>query len=161
MGLKRSKGLRKKGKGALSKLTAKLDRVFSEFVRLRDAHEWATKHPGATFGYVACCTCGKVAPWREMHAGHYIGREAKNTRWEEQNVHAQCPSCNTFHEGRKPEYTLFLQQKYGAHIIGQLVQAGKRSRHWKPVELEALVFNYQGEVERMREAMNECGEDQR
>ena len=133
----RHKPLRQRGKGTLSRLTHKLDRIFSEFIRRRDSDK---------DGNCRCCTCGVVRPWKEMHAGHYVGREARNTRWEEKNVHAQCPSCNTFHEGRKPEYTLFLQKKYGTEIVEQLVVAGKRPRHFKPIELEALILNYQSEL---------------
>ena len=143
---KRFTTLRTCGRGALVKLTRKLDDIFSIFVRLRDAQAYSV---GREFdGFVACCTCGAVKHWKEIHAGHYIGREARNTRWCEENVHAQCPECNSYHEGRKPEYALFLQQKYGPEIVEQLVIAGKRVRRWHPIELEALIRYY---MERTKE----------
>lgn len=132
--------LRRRGKDVPSRLTRKLDDVFSRFIRLRDADK---------DGLCVCCTCGQRKPWEEMHAGHFVGREAKNTRWEEKNVHAQCPDCNTYHEGRKPEYTLFLQRKYGAEIVEQLVMAGTIARHFKPIELEALIEYYRQRLEEM------------
>ena len=137
--MKKQIGLRTRGKSIQSRLIAKLDRIFSQYIRLRDSDK---------DGNCRCCTCDCIKPWKEMHAGHYIGREAKNTRWEEQNVHGQCPSCNTFHEGRKPEYTLFLQRKYGLQIIGQLVSAGRRTKKWSHIEIEALIRHYQEEIKR-------------
>jgi hypothetical protein len=126
-----------------SALIRKLDGIFSEFIRRRDADK---------NGVCRCCTCGTMKPWKEMHAGHFVGREARNTRWEEQNVHAQCPSCNTFHEGRKPEYALFLMEKYGPDIVFRLVAAGKRARRFRPIELEALILHYQEELVHLSKA---------
>lgn len=131
---------RKGKKSSLRVLTEKLDRVFSEYIRKRDANQ---------SGYITCCTCSTTKHWKEMHAGHFVGREARNTRWEEKNVHGQCPGCNTFHEGRKPEYALFLQQKYGSDIVEQLVMAGKRIKKWSPIELEALIHHYQEQLKHM------------
>ncbi|MFA5377658.1 MAG: recombination protein NinG [Dehalococcoidia bacterium] len=139
--IQRKKPTRKRSKTTKAKLIAKLDAVFSEFIRLRDSD---------TNGNCKCCTCSTVKPWREMHAGHYVGRGAMNTRFEEQNVHAQCCGCNTFHEGRKPEYTIFLQEWYGESIIGKLVSAGHITKKWAPIELEALIAHYKGEVARMK-----------
>jgi hypothetical protein len=133
---------RKTKKSPLRSLTAKLDRVFSEFIRRRDADR---------YGYVECCTCTTKKHWKNMHAGHFVGREARNTRWEEQNVHGQCPGCNTFHEGRKPEYTIFLINKYGPDIIERLVLAGKQVKKWSPIELEDLIHYYQEGIKHFAE----------
>jgi len=122
-------------------LVKKLDRVFSEFIRLRDSD------PN---GYAKCCTCHVTKYWREMHAGHYVGRRQMNTRWEEQNVHAQCAGCNTFHEGRKPEYTLFLVEKYGNGIVKSLVRAGNEVKKWSVSELSDMIKRYERRVAKMR-----------
>ena len=74
------------------KLIAKLDTVFSEYIRLRDSNKE---------GICKCITCGEYKHWREMDAGHFISREHMATRWEEENAHAQCPSCNRFKSGSK------------------------------------------------------------
>lgn len=124
---------------ALRPLIRKLDKVFSEYIRRRDAVN----------GYASCFTCGTARPWKEMHAGHYVNRDRMNTRWEEQNVHVQCPSCNTFHEGRKPEYTLFLQGRYGPDIIEKLVRAGKQVKRWDATQLRALIHYYQDKLKEM------------
>ena len=38
----------------------KLDKIFSEYIRKRDADE---------NGYVKCCTCPTVEHWKEMDCG--------------------------------------------------------------------------------------------
>ncbi|MBW3545546.1 MAG: recombination protein NinG, partial [Bacteroidetes bacterium] len=61
------------------KLIAKLDTIFSEFIRLRDSDHQ---------GVCKCITCGDLKHWREMDAGHFVTRENMGTRWEEENVNA-------------------------------------------------------------------------
>ena len=140
---------KRRTKTAFETLTEKLDDIFSKFIRLRDAHDWHQKHPEAAFGYVSCCTCGIIRDWKEVDCGHYIGRRSHNTRWEEFNCHAQCKGCNC-NEGKKPEYGLYLQQRYGPEIIERLVIAGKRVKSWAPIELEALIVHYTQEVEKLK-----------
>ena len=45
------------------KLTAKLDRVFSKYIRLRDTDE---------NGYFTCPTCGKVKPFEKADCSHLL-----------------------------------------------------------------------------------------
>ena len=40
-----------------------LDKVFSGFIRLRDADDR---------GYVSCITCGSIHFWKDIDCGHYI-----------------------------------------------------------------------------------------
>jgi len=75
-------------------------------------------------GYCQCITCGKKLPWSgtgHLHVGHFIGREHIPTRYEVQNCHPQCDVCNSYHEGRKGHYALFLIKTYGQDIIEKLV----------------------------------------
>ena len=61
------------------KLIARLDKVFSQWVRRKDADHR---------GYVECWTCGKVLPWSRVDAGHFQSRAKFSTRWDEMNVKA-------------------------------------------------------------------------
>jgi 5-methylcytosine-specific restriction endonuclease McrA len=154
--IQRKKPTRKRSKTTKAKLIAKLDAVFSEFIRLRDAAEWHKEHPESGFGYVACCTCGKVDYWKNMDAGHYVSRDEKNTRYEEWNVNTQCSACNRFHSGRISRYVLFIAKKYGEHVPEQLDAASRIVKHWLPVELEALIVHYTQEVKKAK-AQYGCG----
>lgn len=107
------------------KLVKKLDKIFSKWVRFKDAKK----------GYVKCITCGKIEPPEDCDAGHYISREVKALRWDERNVHPQCRQCNRFKEGRKDEYALALQRLYGKDILEEL-----NKEKWMPFRLDSLVL---------------------
>ena len=70
-------------------LKAKLDRVFSEYIRLRDT-EGRTKD-----GFFKCISCGQIKPYSQADCGHYIGRQHMATRYNEINCNAQCRYCLT------------------------------------------------------------------
>jgi hypothetical protein len=63
------------------KLIARLDRVFSQWVRSKDADHR---------GYVQCFTCGVWKHWKTVDAGHFQSRAKFSTRWDERNVKCQC-----------------------------------------------------------------------
>ena len=88
-----------------SRAMAKADRYFSEYIRLRDSDQNCN---------AICITCRKVAHISEMDAGHFIDRSHKATRYEEQNVNAQCRACNRFQSGRQYEHGIAIDLKYGA-----------------------------------------------
>lgn len=95
-------------KKPLGKLEEKLWKVFSEFIRLRDADD---------NGWCRCCTCGLVRHWKHIDAGHYISRGHKYHKFNEKNVHAQCKGCNAFKQGDAVRYREFLIDKYGLKIV--------------------------------------------
>jgi len=66
-------------------LIAKLDKVFSQYVRLRVCDE---------YGFSDCFTCGTRRHWKEVDAGHFITRAKFATRWDPVNVQFQCKRCN-------------------------------------------------------------------
>jgi hypothetical protein len=90
--------------GDAKKLVARLDRVFSEFIRRRDSD---------SNGMCMCITCGRVHHWKEIHAGHFIQRDRKATRFSEENVNAQCCHCNSFRSGEQFEHGRMIDIKYG------------------------------------------------
>ena len=66
-------------------LKAKLDKVFSEYIRKRDTHN----------GVFKCISCGRILPYEQADCGHYINRKHMSTRFDEMNCNAQCRSCLT------------------------------------------------------------------
>ena len=90
---------------------AKLDKIFSEYIRLRDADG---------NGMVRCISCGKLVHWKKADAGHFINRRHMALRFDEKNVNVQCRSCNRFDEGNILGYQRGLIKKYGADIINYL-----------------------------------------
>ena len=129
-------GFPKRGKARSTKqLIGTLDRVFSEYIRRRDAD---------THGLCRCITCGKQAPWKEMDAGHFFQRDRKATRWDERNVHAQCPHCNRFRGGEQFAHGQAIDRLYGNGTAGLLKILGQQ-RGIK-VSTEWLIF----EIDRYR-----------
>ncbi len=70
-------------------LKTKLDRVFSEYIRLRDTAGHSKD------GYFRCISCGQIKPYSQADCGHYIGRQHMATRYNEINCNAQCRNCLT------------------------------------------------------------------
>jgi hypothetical protein len=90
---------------------------FSKYIRLRDALE-TTK----STTHAKCCTCDKVYPLNEIHAGHFIAGRNDAVLFDETGVHAQCHACNTFKGGDPSNYGKFMTRKYGEGIIEQKFQ---------------------------------------
>lgn len=80
---------------------AKADRYFSEYIRERDSKN----------GVAICCTCGKRVT--EFDCGHFISRAQEATRFDPENAHAQCLSCNRFKHGRQYEHSQHIERLYG------------------------------------------------
>lgn len=91
-------------------LVSKADKLFSQYVRLRDSDN----------GYGRCITCDKRLHWKDAHAGHFQKRKYYETRWDEENVNLQCAGCNTYNDGEQYQYAKALDFKYGAGTADKL-----------------------------------------
>jgi hypothetical protein len=90
---------------SISKLKDDLDKIFSLFIRLRDADNE---------GNCKCCTCGKYTIWnKNTDCGHFITRGALATRWEDKNCAAQCKSCNGFKGGEQDIFGKYIDKRWG------------------------------------------------
>ncbi len=110
----------------LSKLKKELDKVYSRYIRLREADE---------NGFTQCVTCGVAKHWKDgMQAGHFCSRRYLSLRFDERQVWPQCISCNMYHEGNMVSYAIFMQKKFGPDILEQLEkekrQTVKYDRDW-------------------------------
>jgi tRNA(Ile)-lysidine synthase TilS/MesJ len=122
-------------------LQKKLDRIFSEFIRLRDADK---------NGYVRCITCGKVYFWRDIDNGHYCERARFSTRFNEQNCHGQCKNCNWTHEGQKMIYREKLVELYGAQEVKKLETISQISGGDDSISLMYKIEEYQQKVKALK-----------
>lgn len=119
----------------------KLDRVFSEFIRLRDAN---------ANGYVRCISCGKINHWKEVDCGHYVNRKHLSTRWHEKNCNAQCRACNRFDEGNMLGYTKGLVKKYGPSVLDELDMLKHQVSKLSDFEGKLLIKHYQDKVKELK-----------
>lgn len=92
------------------KMKKKFWKVFSQYIRTRD-------------GYICVC-CGRKGEGSGIHAGHYIPKSigGLSLYFHEQNVHAQCYSCNIHKSGNWPEYRKFILNKYGEEVEKELLE---------------------------------------
>lgn len=115
-----------------TQLKEELDKIFSIFIRLRDKFE--------------CCTCGKKGDKTDIDCGHYIPRSHMNTRWDEENCHAQCKGCNVFKKGNMDVYALFMVNKYGDKILIEMNKRKNTIRQWSLNELKQEISKYKEKV---------------
>ena len=108
-------------------LVKKLDKVFSEYIRRRNG-EMAT-----------CVTCGKVAHWKEMQAGHFMSRRHRATRWHEDNVQVQCVKCNMFGQGEQYKFGLWL----GEEKSQELIKLANTTVKMKDFEIQDMIQSFQ------------------
>jgi len=126
-------------------LVAKLDKIFSEYIRLRDSDK---------NGYVICISCNRLEYWKDVDCGHYINRRHLATRWHEKNCNAQCRSCNRFDEGNTAGYTLGLIKKYGKDIIKELLFIKNNCHKITDFEGKELIKYYTKKIKELKATKN-------
>lgn len=114
------------------KIEDKLDKIFSELVRRSRADSG---------GFVACYTCATVKHWKQMHAGHYLSRRNKTTRWHHDNARPQCPGCNRFGTVNGPGESVIFGRRLRAEgvDVDSLEQLGRQVADHTEDDLETLL----------------------
>lgn len=119
---------------------ALLDKLFSAYIRQRDCPD----------GIGRCITCGvEVTPYT-CDAGHYISRSHLATRWNERNVHAQCPTCNRYYYGKISAYRRELVRRYGEEAAGRLEGLKHATIHIDDDTLDKLIKHYKEKLKNGR-----------
>lgn len=131
---------------SVSSLKKKLDRVFSEYIRLRDSDK---------NGYVRCYCCGKVLHWKEAQNMHFIPRQHMALRFSEVNCHVGCIKCNFYNNGNIEAYAVHLKKDYGNDIIERLLIYKSRLTKFSAIEYEVMIKEYQQKVKELKNKINE------
>ena len=118
------------------KAIAKLDKIFSLYIRQRDSENGAFK----------CISCGQTKPYAQSDCGHYINRQHFATRYDEKNCNAQCRKCNRFGEGNIQGYRKGLIAKYGEKAIDLLEMKKFNTCSLSLPEIEILTNLYKQKV---------------
>ena len=133
-------------------LKAKLDRVFSMYIRLRDSREF-------DFKAFRCISCGRILPFEKADNGHYINRQHMSTRFDEMNCNAQCSHCNRFQEGNMQGYRNGLIRKYGEQKVVRLEMKKNTIRKFSDFEYEQLIKYYSALVKQMKQGKFEMTDE--
>lgn len=134
----------KKGKPNLVK---KLDRIFSLYIRLRDA---------MPNGYTRCISCGKIKRFEDMDCGHFHSRIHMSTRFDEDNCNSECQACNRFSADHLIAYQTNLIRKIGINRFEKLGIQAKSTRHWLDSELEDRIEYYTKKVNELSQEKGIC-----
>ena len=124
-------------------LKAKLDRVFSLFIRLRDSKQFDGE-------YFRCISCGKIKPYAQADCGHYINRSIMATRYDEINCNAQCRTCNRFTEGNIQDYRKGLIQKYGIGRVEMLELKKHNTAKYSDAIYNELIKYYTNKIKELK-----------
>lgn len=130
-------------KPSTAALVKKLDRVFSEYIRLRDSRPFG-------FKYFRCISCGMVKPYDQMDCGHFVGRTHMATRFDEENCNGECRACNRFSPDHIIYYQRNLEMKIGRDRVELLLARGKATKKYTAWELEILIKHYETEIKKMK-----------
>ena len=122
-------------------LVKKLDKVFSDYIRLRTADKQ---------GIVECVTCGKKDQWKSMDCGHFMSRKHISTRWHEDNCQVQCKACNVFRYGEQYKYSLWL----GKEKADELHQLSKQTLKLFDYDIEDMIKIYSEKVASLKKSLH-------
>jgi len=115
------------------KLIEKLDKIFSIYIRRRNAINDVAE----------CFTCGKQDHWKKLQNGHFQSRKHYSTRWHEQNCQVQCPGCNVFRYGEQYKFALNLDNTYYSGLAEELHIEANKTVKLDNTDLEMLIEKYE------------------
>jgi len=118
---------------SLSTLKNKLDKLWSEYVRRKDAID----------GIATCVTCGTQKHWKEMQCGHFVSRTHLATRWLVNNTAVQCARCNILLRGNMVEYAVWMEANWGWQAIRDLRELKHRSVKYSRTDYEEMINDVQ------------------
>lgn len=116
-------------KKSLSSLKTKMDKLWSEWIRRKDAKG----------GMVACVTCGTVKRWQEQQCGHFVSRVHLATRFLEQNCAPQCGRCNVLLRGNMIEYAVWMEANWGWQAIRDLRELKHTTVKYSRSDYESMI----------------------
>jgi serine protease inhibitor len=116
----------------LTTLKKKLDRIFSEYIRRRNAD---------SNGFVKCYTCCKTDHWKNMDCGHWQKRQHLATRYNEINCQTQCRACNWLKQGNDYQFEKKLRLQYGENKVNLLMMRNS-SNKIERFEYEFMIKEY-------------------
>lgn len=120
-----------------SKAKAKAWSEFSKYIRTRDA----IATTGDTDSLI-CCTCGKLIPFKQSQAGHFIAGRTNALLFDEDIVHGQCYACNVCNHGEQLEYYYYMKRHYTEEQILEMRKLRYETVKYTPEDLIEIAEKY-------------------
>lgn len=127
----------------LQVLVKKLDGVFSQYVRLKNAD---------VNGMVKCFVTGYIGLWngKEIQSGHFQSRRHYATRWDEINVQPQSRASNIFNQGAQIQFGQKIDERYGKGTALRLQQQTQNKFKLDKFKLQLLVNEYTDKLNELK-----------
>lgn len=132
--------MKKKKTPTLRSLKDRAWKLFSEWIRRKDADEGGT---------VQCVTCKGLFHWKETHAGHFVPGRTNSVLLVEELVHVQCPICNIWRGGNYHAYTLFMLDTYGRAKVDEFLALRHQVKKMTRADWEAKIEEYKQKLEEL------------
>jgi len=115
------------------------DTWFSRYIRL--------KHSEVIGDIIVCTciTCNDKHGIKSIDAGHYVNRDHKLVRFNENNARPQCHQCNRFKSGKHAIFGINLAKEIGIDEVDNL-----RQMSLFPGEDNELFYKEQAEIYRLK-----------
>jgi hypothetical protein len=111
--------------------------VFNKYINLRDKG-------------LPCVSCGKPIKGRVNASHFWNANNHHNVRFEEDNVHSSCITCNQFLSGNLLEYRTKLCSKIGQKRFDELEAKRHVTKKWTKDELKEIIKKYKELVRDMK-----------
>lgn len=138
---KEKREFREKNK-TLPQLTAEAQKAFNWYIRERDY-------------YLPCISCGQHKEQKfggTYDAGHFrsVG-SSPHLRFEEENCHKQCVTCNKYKDGNHSAYRLGLIDKIGLERV-EAIEADQTPRHYTKDDMREYKKHYNKQARELKKA---------
>lgn len=141
----------KKRPKSIAKLRNEVADLLQKLVRMKAAD---------SNGYVQCVTCPEIKHWKEMHGGHFIERGKASVKLLEENIHPQCPGCNTFrmkYASTVLIYRRYMVDMYGEDFVQWLESEAKQTRKHTRAELEQMKAEVRARINELEQSLTKAG----
>jgi hypothetical protein len=119
-------------------LKQKAWKLVSEYVRRKDADEGGT---------AACYTCGVLAHWKDLHAGHAIPGRHNAVLFDVDIIRPQCPRDNLFLGGRYEIFAAKLIRENGLEWFEKKLSDARKVTKFSRADIEDLIALYKQKLE--------------
>jgi hypothetical protein len=112
--------------------------VFNTYIRLRDKDK-------------NCVSCDKKLVGNDVNASHFFSVGAyPNLRFNEDNVHNSCISCNQHKHGNQKEYDLRLPNRIGVERYNKLLEDRNKPLKMSLDEVKELIYIYKEKIKELK-----------
>lgn len=138
--------MKTKGKSYWKK---KVWKEFSRYIRLRDCLKTTNfKDSGK------CITCGRVYPFKQLQAGHFIPGRNNQVLFDEEQVNAQCYSCNVGLKGNWPSYLKIMVERHGQDKVDLMLNEHMFPKVYEIEDYQELYKLYKDKADKLESGFN-------